>query len=209
MRILRHTTQLSRLLQYSKWSFRTTFLWLFAGLPISLSVSELAFFATCASWFRPVSETHGRVPIIASSKKGFPTLLQLLEGIFPSVCASALGAREDDRPACLWSHLFPYARSETAWVSFRTLSMCLPLIAFSHSPLSVGFSPFVTLGYCSSFHYFVPCSEVSRPHCLINMTSCWCLQSWTTWLLVVSNILLFTKSQYSLKLNRILQFWPA
>ena len=44
--------------------------------------------------------------------------------------------------------------TETRWISFRTLSIRFPLIAFSHSPLSVGFPPFVTLGYCTTFKPF-------------------------------------------------------
>ena len=31
--------------------------------------------------------------------------------------------------------------------------------------------PFLTFGCCSSLHYFVLGTEVSRPHCLINVTS--------------------------------------
>ena len=67
-------------------------------------------------------------------------------------------------------------------------------------------SPFVTLGYCSSSPLFRSglwsfASSLSWSH----MTSYWCLQSGTARLFIVSNIFLFTQSQYSRKLNRILQ----
>ena len=72
---------------------------------------------------------------------------------------------------------------ETTLVSFRTLSSCFPL----KITLPRAFLPFfLTLGYCSSFHNFVPGSEISRPRCLINMTSYWCLQSGRARLFVVS-----------------------
>ena len=52
--------------------------------------------------------------------------------------------------------------TETTWVSFRTLSNCFPLFAFST--------------FCAA--YFSTISfRVSRSRCLINMTSYWCLQS--------------------------------
>ena len=57
------------------------------------------------------------------------------------------------------------------------------------------------------FHDFVPGSEVSSSRCLINLTSYWRLQFGIAWLFVVSNVLLFIQSQYSVKLNRILYFW--
>ena len=76
--------------------------------------------------------------------------------------------------------------AETTGVFFRTLSNSFPPIAFSHIPLHAGFSPFLTLGYSSSFHHFVTGCEVARPHCLINMTSYCCLQSGIAWWFVVS-----------------------
>ena len=70
--------------------------------------------------------------------------------------------------------------TETTWVSFRTLSNCFPLMAFSHFPLHADFSIFLTLGYC-----IVPNSEVSSCHFLINMTSYYCVQSGTAWCIVI------------------------
>ena len=70
--------------------------------------------------------------------------------------------------------------TETTWVSFRTLSNCFPLMAFSHFPLHADFSIFLTLGFC-----IVPNSEVSSSHFLINMTSYHCLQSGTAWCIVI------------------------
>ena len=97
--------------------------------------------------------------------------------------------------------------TETTWVSFRTLSSCFPLIAFSHFPLNVSFLSFLTVGLCSSLNNFVPDSEISSCHRLINMKSYRCLQSWITRLSIISNSFLVVQSQESLKLNRILQFW--
>ena len=54
IRILRHTTQLCRLLLQCNWSFRTTFLWLFAWPFISLNMSEETLSSTCASGLRLV-----------------------------------------------------------------------------------------------------------------------------------------------------------
>ena len=59
--------------------------------------------------------------------------------------------------------------TETAWVSFGTLSMCFPLKTLSHLPLNVGFVSFLTLGNCSSFHNIVSDSEISISHHLIIM----------------------------------------
>ena len=59
--------------------------------------------------------------------------------------------------------------TETAWVSFGTLSMCFPLKTLSHLPLNVGFVSFLTLGNWSSFHTIVSDSEISISHHLIIM----------------------------------------
>ena len=99
--------------------------------------------------------------------------------------------------------------AETACVSFRTLSICFPLIALSHFPLNVGFLSFLTLGYCSFLHDFVSDSEVSSSHRLINLKSYRRLQSRIARLPIVSNSLLIIHSKCSLKLNRILQFSPV
>ena len=58
--ILRHTTQLRRLLQYRNWSFRTTFLRLLVGLSFSLNKSEMAFVAIYTTFFWFVIQIHGR-----------------------------------------------------------------------------------------------------------------------------------------------------
>ena len=63
--------------------------------------------------------------------------------------------------------------TETTRVSFRTLSNCFPLVAFSHFPLYAGFSPFLTLGYCSSFHHFVPGSSLSDQYDVLPLFSLW------------------------------------
>ena len=67
------------------------------------------------------------------------------------------------------SHCFPEAivpwLKETAWVSFRRLSMWLPLKTLSHFP--------PTLGDWSFFHNFAQNPEVSSSHHLINMKFYW------------------------------------
>ena len=121
-----------------------------------------------------------------------PLRPELFGSIFPSVCAFAFGASKDD---CLVdlraSHLFPDPGSwrKLHESPFETLSICFPLIAFSHFPLNESFSFFLALGCRSSLHNFVLDSEVPRSHRLINFTSFGCLQSGVGWLFVVSNIL--------------------
>ena len=66
------------------------------------------------------------------------------------------------------------------------LSNIVQLLSTENHSSTCFFSLFLTLGYCSSFHNFVPGSEISRPRCLINMTSYWCLQSGRARLFVVS-----------------------
>ena len=80
--------------------------------------------------------------------------------------------------------------TETTRVSFRTLFYCLTVMAVSHLPFRAGLSPFYTLGYCSSFHHFVPGSEVACPPRLIDITSYHCLKSGVVWWFFISNILL-------------------
>ena len=58
--------------------------------------------------------------------------------------------------------------TETTRVSFRTLPICFPLTAFSHFRLNVGLLSFSSLGYCSSFHSFIPDSDVLGSHRLIH-----------------------------------------
>ena len=62
--ILRHATNLDFFFQWSKWSFSTLFLRLFAGRLLIIIKSESAFFAIFASWFSFVIVTHGRMPKI-------------------------------------------------------------------------------------------------------------------------------------------------
>ena len=162
--------------------------------------------------------THGRMPIITRRhglRPFFPEgTFSLGTNVgtfrvffFPSSLLSALLEQEEDGCAfCPRSRRFPDASSwlQTTRVSSWTLSNFLPLLALSHFPLHADFCPLLNHGYCYFFHYFVPGSEVPRPHCLINMTSYFCLQSGVDRWLVISNILLVIHGQHSLKLDRIL-----
>ena len=91
--------------------------------------------------------------------KSFPLCCLIpVEGFCPSpsifafklVCGrrrssfSSLGSATVSRSNCVMT--------ETSWVSFGTVSMCLPLKTLSHFPLNVGFLSFLTLGDWSSFH---------------------------------------------------------
>ena len=79
---------------------------------------------------------------------------------------------------CLWR---PVSRSldvmtETAWISFGTLSVRLPLETLSYCPLNASSFSFLTLGDWSSFHNIAPDPEVLSSHNLINMKFYRCLQ---------------------------------
>ena len=107
-----------------------------------------------------------------------PLLPELFEGIFPTVCAYACGAREDDRPSRPWPPVVPDARSRR---NMRLRSKIVQLLS-TESILPPSFprwllSFFWTLGYRSSHHNFVTDSEVSHPHRLITLKSYRCLQS--------------------------------
>ena len=96
--------------------------------------------------------------------------------------------------------------AETACL-LRTLSICFPLKPPSHLPINVGFLSFLTLGHCSSLNKFVPDSEISSSHRLINMKSHTGLQYWISRLSIVSDSFLLVQSQDRLTLNRIVQFF--
>ena len=136
-----------------------------------------------------------------------PLLFELFEGCCSPVCAFEFCAGEDDcpfRPVILASVVRCQIVAQTTSLLGK-LSSCFPLIAFSNFPFNVGF--LFWLGYSSSPHYFVPDSEVSSSHRLINMKSYRCLQSWEARLPIVSNSFLVIQCQYSLKLNRIPYIW--
>ena len=61
--------------------------------------------------------------------------------------------------------------SETTRVSSWTLSICLPLKAFSHYSFRADVSSSTTLDQCSRLKSFIPSSEIARPYRLINMLS--------------------------------------
>ena len=115
------------------------------------------FIAICASWFKLVIETHGRVPKItwrirtfSSSNLGtFFWLLSLLRpelfgSIFPSICLRfwCKRGRLSFRPPSIESVSRYGIMAATAWVSFRTLSICLPLPAISTFLSTLALFPF-------------------------------------------------------------------
>ena len=83
---------------------------------------------------------------------------------------------------CLWPlPLFPgalWVTTEAAWVSFGTLSMCLPLKTLSHLLLDEGCFSILILGDWTPFHNIVWDSEVSSCHHLINVMFYSFLQLW-------------------------------
>ena len=227
MGIFRHTIQLYRLLQLSNWSFRTTFLWFFAGLLTCLNMSKRTLVAiTCIlseSYSFDIREDANNymtdyynccigTKFCACCLKSFHPCCLNLWGFFS--LSVSLGLRiwcgqgrlsiSSVNPATVSSG---QCMIETTRVSFRTFSMCFPLKTLSHFPLNGGFLSFSTLGHCSSLYNFVPDSEASSSHRLIKMKSHRCLQSWITRLSIVSYSFLVVQSQDSLKLNRMLLFW--
>ena len=128
----------------------------------------------------------------------------------PFVLTFVFGAGEDDRFVRPWAaYLFPNASSwtEAAWVSFRTLPTCFPLVAFSHHPLRLGFLSCSTLVIAPLSTISFQTMKVSSSHRLIIVKSHRRLQSLITRLPIISNIFQIIQGQHSLKLNRILQFW--
>ena len=83
--------------------------------------------------------------------------------------------------------------NETTRVSFTTLSICFLLIAFFHFPLDVDFLSCLTL-------------RILIVWSIWSLTAVFNLELITEWP-IVSNSFLVIQSQYSLKLNRVLQFW--
>ena len=143
----------------------------------------------------PSSELHLTA---FSSGRAFSSGTKTYEG-FSSV---SLWLRNWSRRARLYFLSTITSVAETARVSSWTLSSRFSLRAFSHFPLNADGS-FLTLDHCSCSNPFAPSFEVARPYHLINLSCHWGLQSGMARLFVVSKILLFTQSQYSLKLNRI------
>ena len=153
-------------------------------------------------------ETHGRVPkitwrvrtlslrkfrhgILPLVPEGLSSLWpELFEGIFPSVCAFAFGAREDDCPSCPWSRLFPDAGSllkqheppfENCPIASTDSMLPLSYPGWHFSLFASWLLLLFPLFRCRLWTFRVP-------HCLTNMTSYCCLQSGIAWWFVVSNI---------------------
>ena len=98
----------------------------------------------------------------------FGTVL-LLRLFLPSAC---VGPRSRRGWLCSLSTKGPVV--ESARVSFRTLSNCFPLKAFTHLPLNGDFCPFMTLDQHSCLNSFIPGFKVVCPNRLINVLSCHC-----------------------------------
>ena len=139
MGILRYTTQLCGVLQRNNWFSRTTILRLLVGLSLCLNMWEMAFVATHTTFLRLVIPTHGGMPESTWRNKNEPAwnftsiprifriiawclrgLLSLAVSLFRlrKVCKRRLTFTTDSRFELM---------TETTWVSFSRLSMCLPL----------------------------------------------------------------------------------
>ena len=88
----------------------------------------------------------------------------------------------------------------TTGVSFRTLSSCSPLKAFSHFSPNADVSSFMTLDQCSRLKSFIPSFEVARPNHLIDMLSCHRPHSLIARRYFISIQFLIVQGQLSLKL---------
>ena len=90
-----------------------------------------------------------------------PMRPKLCDGFFPSVCACAFGAGEDNRPSCriccqMLDHDWNCMSFLSNIVQLNTVQL---LSTDSTLPLLL-----------STLAFLPPGSEVARPHCLINMT---------------------------------------
>ena len=180
------------LLQQSNRSLSTTFLRLFAGLTVS--VPEQTLIAECASRFRFVILTYQEMPIIIrrirtisfkvisaqffqiSFQKDYFSWRSFLSKVFFRHFVCDFEAREDY--ACC-PRLFPWLELQAS--PLEHLSICFPLIAFSHSPFNAKIFLFLTLDQNSCLKPFISDSDVSRSDCLINVSSYHCLQLLITW----------------------------
>ena len=106
------------------------------------------------------------------------------------------------RPLFLFKKFAPVTRSsnsmmETARVSFRTLSSCLPLPAISHFPFNVGSIVLSTPCHYSSMNHIFLGFKVPTSHLLVKAQSQWCFKSWITCLFFVSHRFWIIQSQHS------------
>ena len=193
IRILRCTTQLYRLIHYRNWSFRSTFLRLLVGLSFlplhvdnDICRQKRNLFQICNSDTREGARIHmtdfHRIWIgmeFHSCLSSFPFFIAWSLWVCVPRRQSVLplhGMREKTIALCV-SDFCPcffwrVGHGETTWVSFGTLSMCLPLKTLLHFPLNAGFVSVMTLCNWSSFHNIVSDSEVSISHHLINVEFC-------------------------------------
>ena len=181
-------------------------------------MSEMAIIAKNASCLRHVILTYGRVPIITrrvralsfedffarlsafSSRNAFSSGTKNFRGVFFRQSVTA----QLEQESTLVPFFHDYFRGwNCKSLLLNSVNLLFTESILSHFPLNDDFGPSLTLGHYSCSNPFVPSFEVARPDRLINMSCHWCLQSGITRLFGVSNVLLFTQSQYSLKLSRI------
>ena len=186
--------------------FSTTFLWLFAGLTVNLSVPESALFAKFASRFRFVILTDGRMPII--TWRICAVSLKVIAARFllsPSWRTTASGATSFWRSSgrlCFLSTLIIVV-PETASISFWALSFCFPLIAISLFSFSADIRPLLSLNQYSSFDPFISDFEVSRSDHLIYVSPYHGLQLLIIRLRSILIDFLFVHCQYRSELIRL------
>ena len=172
------------------------------SLPYMHPVSHLSFWHTGGCQQSHDGSVHFHLRIFLHGIRHFllkglsPLGPRPFEGFLSSVCDCAFGARE---LACIFCRrLLPYCKS---------LLLNTVHLLFTESVLSLSSQRWLWSLFDSwsllCFNPFVPSFEVARPYHLIIMSCHCCLQSGIARLVVVSNILLFTQSHDSLKLNRI------
>ena len=172
----------------------TTFLRIFAGLPVSLSMSEQALIAEFASRFSFVTLRYGRIPTITRRLRTISFEVILAQFLtFLSGWTTSPGSVSCWRSSSVilcrrsWSRrgrlCFLFALivfvAETAGVSSWTPSCCFPLIAFSHFPLNADALPFyfwpILLSQSfDSWSWSFLCwtlTDVSSYHCLQLLTA--------------------------------------
>ena len=222
IRILRYTTQLCRLLQWCNWSFRTTFLWLFAGLFLCLKMLKSAFIAMCASGFRPVIQTHGKMPkftwrILTEFESTWNFALVQRAFLFTAWSLSRflplavrlfclrMGCRRRRSSFFVSDHCHCCQRlSCHDWEYMSLLWNIIHVPSTENTfPLSSQRRLSFLFDAWSPFHNIVPDPEVSSSHHLVNMKFYSCFQLLIVRLLIFRRFLII-QSQHSLKLNRIL-----
>ena len=199
----------------SNWSFRTTFLWLFAGLFLCLDMSKSAFIAMCASGFRPVIQTHGKMPKFtwrilkefestwnfALVQRAFLFTAWSLSGFLPlavRLFCLRMGCRRRRSSFFVSDHCHCCQRlSCHDWEYMSLLWNIIHVPSTENTfPLSSQRRLSFLFDAWSTFHNIVPDPEVSSSHHLVKMKFYSCFQ-----LLIVR--LLFFVVSWSYKANTV------